>query len=710
MKTFRKSLILISTISILFFLYSCQSNDNLQPPSPDVQISASPTDVLPTNTHVPTPITQIQTPEVETITDLSRMIGTEVWPSWSPDGSKIIFANQNRETAELYGFNIYVMNADGSQQRMLKGNVSGKSFQYPSWSPDGQQIAYTEVTSEVVIKTMLADGTQDRTITTCDYFCTNPTWAPDGSNIIYLEYQDEWGKRGQAVINRYDLITNEEITIFQVDINDYIGGTDSASYSPDGNEIAFNIWDNTPVQGGASNAESTTYIIDKNGSNIRKIINAHTPSWSPDGSKLIFVMNTSNGEDLYISSKDGANLVRYTYGSYWSLENPSWSPDGSEIIFSAGTHLVTEENKQGEILVINARDASLVSTHAQQNKIDLNNLATDPLACPPNSEFLFGLDASTSYVEWSPASKQIAFVSSVDGDNDIYIMSSEGKDIRNLTNNEFDDYIFFWLPDSKSIAFESNDSGYFNLYLVKINGDNENAFILLAEDVGSFQISPNGNSIIYEQISTRQQGSSWDIYMMNADGTNKTLLIETELGSQDPIWSRDGKKIFFGEVVHTSIVVGNYWGAGKLIAPRIMSMNLDGTDIRLLTDSNSQDRVIGVSPDGQSVLFRSDREQYNVFKVYIMDTNGENEKKLTDMMGRAYWSPFSEGIIFTQTDPEGGKINSYILDENGTSIMDLPEIFDGEYYFSPDVDSVIFPVETEFGKSYCEIALSDLLP
>ena len=71
-------------------------------------------------------------------TNISNNDSDEMYPSWSPDGSKIAFASHKIE-----GGHIYVMNADGTNQTRLTNNDQLDGTNYaPSWSPDGSKIAF----------------------------------------------------------------------------------------------------------------------------------------------------------------------------------------------------------------------------------------------------------------------------------------------------------------------------------------------------------------------------------------------------------------------------------------------------------------------------------------------------------------------------------------------------------------------------------------
>ena len=101
-------------------------------------------------------------------------------PAWSPDGTQIAFGTAARFTSSngrRWDFKIYLVNADGSGLTRIS---SGRQDSWPSWSPDGNQIAFT---TRRGLATMNPDGS-NRTMLVRGG--SDPDWSPDGSQITFV--------------------------------------------------------------------------------------------------------------------------------------------------------------------------------------------------------------------------------------------------------------------------------------------------------------------------------------------------------------------------------------------------------------------------------------------------------------------------------------------------------------------------------------------
>jgi len=270
------------------------------------------------------------------------------FPVWSPDGSKIVF------TSWRYGTELFVVNIDGTGETRLTADTPGKGTgsSDPSWSPDGSKIAFeSERYGESLsrqIYIMNADGSNQRILTKVDtYSFESPSWSPDG-NFIVAETHWGWVSGSQHDAGG--------IYIFNVNDGMYSQLTHSsddhnAVWSPDGSQIAFY----RRVTSKTDNAYTTTseiYIMHSDGTNAIRLTQGINPSWSPDGSKIAFISDRDgNGLKLWVINSNGSgekNLMN-TFNHIGEAWTPSWSPDGKKLVFEY----------DGEIYLINADGSGL---------------------------------------------------------------------------------------------------------------------------------------------------------------------------------------------------------------------------------------------------------------------------------------------------------------------------------------------------------------
>ena len=96
--------------------------------------------------------------------------------AWSPDGARIAFSSTKDGNYELY-----VMQADGSNIVRLTNTANEELA--PSWSPDGTRIVYMRGSSELWV--MSSTGTNPRLLTAPGFPTRNPAWSPDGTRIAF---------------------------------------------------------------------------------------------------------------------------------------------------------------------------------------------------------------------------------------------------------------------------------------------------------------------------------------------------------------------------------------------------------------------------------------------------------------------------------------------------------------------------------------------
>jgi TolB protein len=293
-------------------------------------------------------------------------------PVWSPDGTEIAFiSNRN------YLFGLYVMNADGSNARLLTELPEPAQ---PAWSPDGSKIVFSagiRITLEphkphTDIYVINVDGSGLTQLTRDSGLNGSPSWSPDGKQIAFVSNRDLDGKEKIWIMNADG--TNQRIISTGV-----YGGL--PAWSPDGNKILFTSSRTCPADIGIG-----IYVMNADGSDSRLLTNDPNscgvyswPRWSPDGTKIVTSFQPRGRGDItpprqiIVMNADGSNPInisnrgQYYFNTGLSMftdVEPHWQPlltrpqvAPSIIGFSAPSYTVNE--KAGRVAITVTRTGNL---------------------------------------------------------------------------------------------------------------------------------------------------------------------------------------------------------------------------------------------------------------------------------------------------------------------------------------------------------------
>ena len=248
--------------------------------------------------------------------------------------------------------------------------------------------------------------------------------------------------------------------------------------------------------------------------------------------------------------------------------------------------------------------------------------------------FLFSLFMLTVNAWGAP---YISFYSSHTGQNDIYIIDTNGKNLRNLTNHPAGDSCTTWAPDGRSFAFESNRDGNSEIYIKTFNVAQARRLTNHPELDYAPAWSPDGNWIAF--VSKRTGESH--IYKIDINGKNLQRLTN-QGGSSSPTWSPDGQSIAFKSI-------GND-GHG------IFVMDADGKHPRQIINPRDVRGSLFTpawSPDGKQLACAVAIERG--IGIYIMDIDGQNARLMSPLGTWSYnpaWSPDGKWIAYDAYDAE----------------------------------------------------------
>jgi Tol biopolymer transport system component len=203
---------------------------------------------------------------------------------------------------------------------------------------------------------------------------------------------------------------------------------------------------------------------------------------------------------------------------------------------------------------------------------------------------------------------------------DIFTADEDGSGLRKITDNPLYDAEPVVSADGKQIVFGSQRDNDFDIYLMNSDGTNLRRLTDRTGYDGGPWFSPDNTKIAWRawHPETEDEKALWkdcmeknyivavplDIWVMNADGTDKRRIVRNKATNWAPSWHPDGKRLIFSSNMddwHEDL--GKFGHNFELYL-----VNIDGTGLERLTFNTVFDSFPMFSPDGRKLSFASNRD------------------------------------------------------------------------------------------------------
>lgn len=562
---------------------------------------------------------------------------------------------------------LYVANADGTNERKL---LAEAAYEYnASYSPNGQWIVFTsecQGDGQADLYRVRADGTGLERLTDSPAVDDQGALSPDGTRLAFVS------SRGNALANIWmlDLKTKRLRNLTgQKDIQGdptKPNGFFRPSWSPDGKWIAFSSdrnteWkDHSDGRGWEHLQEASIYLVQPDGKGFRRLtppgISAGAPKWSSDGKQLVFyeipveqtwkahwpgVVATTTSQIVSINVSTGARVERtsgpglkiapqflnaetigylvkagpneglaYTGGAAAvkrKLRSPAWSPDGKTVIYQKVSFKPRAQNKRlyswdaryeyryTDVFPSFAKDGKLLIT---DKNVDSSLAIME--ADGTNKFRPFVAEGGSAFApSWSADGQWIVFgfggflQDRYQKPAQLMMVKRDGTELQNLTAGDPNAGFPSCAPDGKHLVYRVWGGKETGLRIMNLA--DRSVRVLTTEPDNVPYWSPTGERIVF----TRKANNNFDVYTIRPNGTDLRRLTTSLSNDAHAVWSNDGQHILWNSAQAGYKEEAAYYDNTFQPYGAIFIMKADGTGKRQLTDSVWEDSMPCLAPQAR---------------------------------------------------------------------------------------------------------------
>lgn len=488
-----------------------------------------------------------QGPPVYPALPFTTYAGSELSPSFAPDGERVAFSwdGENQDNFDIYVKQIGV----GASARLTTDSRPDLS---PAWSPDGRNIAFLRVIAEDKAEVLLVPslmGGAERHIGEVALLLQGSykrlrllSWSADGKWLIVPESSALGAPIG--------------LSLLAVETGETRRLTDSRGYndlcpalSPDSKRLVFTRY--------SGSVTSDLYLLDLTGDlsplgQPKRLTFDHhhigNSAWTPDGRAILFTRFAFAGLPSLWRLTPGMHLQEEPLPvSAGDVSTLTASPKGDRLVFA-------REMGIGNIWGVELSSSGL---HTNQNTVP--------------KPWITSSSSGSTLPQFSPDGRQIAFASDRSGWGEIWIADRDGSHPRQLTNVKGVVVGFpHWSPDGTRIVFHLRQQSEASLFAVSVSNGRTKRLPYEAGNDFTPTWSHDGKWIYF---SSRRTGDI-QVWKIPAEGGSATRV--TRHGGSVPTESADGKNLFYTK----SYGAGSIWSlplAGGEERQIVSDVATDGT-------------------------------------------------------------------------------------------------------------------------------------